>query len=107
MIIESKMMELTPIISSCVAIGDKRKFISLLICLRCESTEDGESNHKLTHDVIVTLQKLGSNATTVEEAMNDEKVKAYIDEAVANYNKVAVSRAQEIRSGSSSPTSSR
>ena len=96
-IIESKMMELTPIISSCVAIGDKRKFISLLICLRCESTEDGESNHKLTHDVIVTLQKLGSNATTVEEAMNDEKVKAYIDEAVANYNKVAVSRAQEIR----------
>ena len=58
---------------------------------------DGESNHKLAHDVIVTLQGLGSTATTVEEAMTDEKVKAYIDDVIDKYNKVAISRAQQIR----------
>ena len=96
-IIETKVMEFAPIFSCCVAVGDKRKFISLLICLRCETGADGESNHKLAHDVIVTLQGLGSTATTVEEAMTDAKVKAYIDEVIAKYNKVAISRAQEIR----------
>ena len=96
-IIENKVMELASIFSSCIAIGDKRKFISLLICIRCELNPDGESTHRLAPDVKRFLAGLGSTAVTIEEAMTDEKVKAYIDGIVEKYNKVAVSRAQEIR----------
>lgn len=96
-IIENKVMELSAIFSSCVAIGDKRKFISLLICLRCEMMPDGESTHKLAPDVKRFLQTVGSSAETIEQAMSDDKVKAYIDRVVERYNKVAVSRAQQIR----------
>lgn len=96
-IIENKVMELSSIFSSCVAIGDKRKFISLLICIRCEMTPDGESTHKLAPDVKRFLKTMGSTAETIEQAMTDEKVKAYIDGVVEKYNEVAVSRAQQIR----------
>ena len=96
-IIENKVMELAAIFSSCVAIGDKRKFISLLICIRCELTPDGESTHRLAPDVKRFLKTVGSSAETIEEAMSDEKVKAYIDGVVEKYNEVAVSRAQQIR----------
>ena len=95
--IESKVMEFGKIFSTCVAVGDKRKFISMLICLRCDMGPDGESNHQLSKDVLKVLAELGSEAKTVEEAMADEKVLAYIDEVIGKYNKVAISRAQEIR----------
>ena len=96
-IIENKVMELSPIISCCVAIGDKRKFISLLVCIRCKLDEEGESTHQLAHDVVTYLEGLGSSAKTIEEAMKDEHVAAHINSVVEQYNKVAVSRAQEIR----------
>ena len=95
--IEAKVMEFGKIISTCVAIGDKRKFISMLICLRCEIGPDGESNHQLAKDVLKVMQEIGSDAKTVEEAMADEKVTAYLNEVIDKYNKVAISRAQEIR----------
>ena len=94
---ENKVMELSPIISCCVAIGDKRKFISLLVCIRCKLDEEGESTHQLAHDVVTYLEGLGSSAKTIEEAMKDEHVAAHINSVVEQYNKVAVSRAQEIR----------
>ena len=96
-IIENKIMELTPIISCCVAIGDKRKFVSLLICIRCKLNAEGESTHQLTSDVVSFLQTLGSEAKTIEEAMADPKVKDYLEGVVQQYNEVAVSRAQQIR----------
>lgn len=96
-IIENKVMELSPIMSCCVAIGDKRKFISLLVCIRCKTDEEGESTHQLSRDVVSFLENMGSSAKTIEEAMKDDKVAAHINDVVAQYNKVAVSRAQEIR----------
>lgn len=96
-VIETKVMAETSIFSSCVAIGDKRKFVSLLICIRCVLNAEGESTHQLAKDVIDVLQKQGSTATTIEEAMADEKVRAYIDEVITRYNAHAVSRAQQIR----------
>ena len=96
-IIETKVMEQTPILSCCMAIGDKRKFISMLFCIRCKTDAEGESTHVLASDVQKFLNTLGSSSTTIEEAMNDPIVKAHLDEVVSKYNAVAVSRAQEIR----------
>ena len=96
-IIENKVMEQTPILSCCMAIGDKRKFVSMLFCIRCKLNEEGESTHVLASDVQAFLRTLGSQSTTIEEAMRDPIVKVHLDGVVAKYNEVAVSRAQEIR----------
>ena len=96
--IENKVMELCPLIANCVVVGDKRKFLSCLISLKTEVNPlTGEPNQQLAKSVVEQLRSRGSNATTVEEAQKDEVVKKMIDEAVEGYNKVAISRAQEIR----------
>lgn len=96
--IENKIIELCPLIANCVVVGDKRKFLSCLISLKTEVNPlTGEPNQQLAKSVVEQLRSRGSNATTVEEAQKDEVVKKMIDEAVEGYNKVAISRAQEIR----------
>lgn len=96
--IENKIMELCPLIANCVVVGDKRKFLSCLISLKTEVDPlTGEPSQTLLPTVVDVLKAKGSKAATLQEARNDPVVKAIIDEAVAGYNKVAVSRAQEVR----------
>ena len=47
--------------------------------------------------VISIIKANGGSATTVAEAKNDPAVSKMIQEAIDGYNKVAISRAQEIR----------
>ena len=96
--IENKVMELCPLIANCVVVGDKRKFLSCLVSLKTEVNPlTGEPSEKLTPMVVELIKKQGGSATTVFEARNDAAVKRMIDEAIAGYNKVAISRAQEVR----------
>ena len=96
--IENKIIELCPLVANCVVIGDKRKFLSCLISLKTEvDPATGEPSDKLATSVVAKISSLGSTATTVKEAMECPIIKKMIDEAVEGYNKVAISRAQEIR----------
>ena len=96
--IENKILELCPLIANCVVVGDKRKFLSCLMSLKTEVDPiTGEPTNKLLPTVIDALKAEGSTATTLAEAREDPVVKQIIDKAVEGYNKVAVSRAQEVR----------
>lgn len=96
--IENKIIELCPLIANCVVVGDKRKFLSCLISLKTEVDPiTGEPSTSLASSVIATLKAQGSSSTTLAEAATDPVVKKLIDVAVDGYNKVAVSRAQQIR----------
>ena len=96
--IENKIIELCPLIANCVVVGDKRKFLSCLISLKTEVDPiTGEPSTTLASSVIAKLKEQGSSATTLAEAATDPVVKKLIDAAVDGYNKVSVSRAQQIR----------
>lgn len=96
--IENKIIELCPLISNCVVVGDKKKFLSALITLKTEvDPSTGEPSNMLVKSMVERLKAMGSTATTVKEAMECPIVKKWIQEAVDGYNKVAISRAQEIR----------
>lgn len=96
--IESKLMELCPIIASCVVIGDKRQFLSCLIALKAETNPvTGEPGEKLLPVAVETLKALGSTSTTITEARSDPIVARMIDQAIEGYNQVAISRAANIR----------
>ena len=96
--IENKIIELCPLIANCVVIGDKRKYLSCLISFKTEvDPATGEPTKTLASSVVATLKSQGSTASTLEEAANDPVVKKMIDDAIEGYNKVAISRAQEIR----------
>ena len=96
--IENKIMELCPLIANCVVVGDKRKFLSCLISLKTEINPlTGEPTEALLPSVVAALRARGGRATTLVDARNDPVVTKILEEAIEGYNKVAVSRAQEIR----------
>ena len=96
--IENKILEYCPVLANCVVIGDKKRFLSCLLTLKTVFNPlTGQPTNKLTEPCIQELAKKGINATTVEEAKQNPLLTALIDSAIEQYNKIAISRAQNVR----------
>lgn len=96
-LIENQFKQEMPALSNCMVIGDKRKFLTILLCLQVEiDPESGAASHKLTGEALSTSKAIGSSATTTDEAKNDSKWQAYFDEGMKKANDKATSRAQTI-----------
>jgi long-chain-fatty-acid--CoA ligase ACSBG len=95
--IEDNLKEICKIISNIIVVGDDRKYLAALITLKTDS----EGN--LAKEVLDQIKEIGSEATTIIEALNDEKIKFYIQKCIDEVNKKAVSRAQLIRKWSILP----
>ncbi|XP_069482545.1 long-chain-fatty-acid--CoA ligase ACSBG2-like [Ambystoma mexicanum] len=98
--IEEALKKEVPIISNAVLIGDKRKFLSMLITLKC--TVDPitlEPKDELAPDVIQFCQQLGSRATRVSDVIRSKDPVIYkaIQEGLDRVNQRAVSRAQKVQ----------
>jgi long-subunit acyl-CoA synthetase (AMP-forming) len=61
-----------------------------------EIGEDGVPTNKLTGEALETSKRIGSDATTTEEAMTCDKWKKYLDDGVAVANDKTTSRAQRV-----------
>jgi long-chain-fatty-acid--CoA ligase ACSBG len=96
-LIEDALKSAMPAVSNAMVIGDKRKFLSVLICLQVEiNVETGEASNKLTGVALDTSKEIGSKATTTNEAIKDPLWTNYIDAGVKQANVKATSRAQQI-----------
>ncbi|XP_056270987.1 long-chain-fatty-acid--CoA ligase ACSBG2 [Pseudoliparis swirei] len=59
---EDAVKEAVPLISNAMLIGDKRKFLSMLLTVKCQiNPESGDSEDELTPEAIEFCRKLGSN----------------------------------------------
>lgn len=96
-LIEDKIKEHAKALSNVMVIGDKRKFLSALFCLRVKMDEDGNPTNQLDAQALDVAKEIGSKATTVAEAQMDEAFKTYLDKCVAAANKEAISRAQNVQ----------
>eukprot|EP00049_Salpingoeca_infusionum_P008174 m.132428 g.132428 ORF g.132428 m.132428 type:complete len:510 (+) comp13933_c0_seq3:995-2524(+) len=95
--IEDRMKEEVPILSNVMVIGDRLKFLSMLVTLKCEVDEQGKPLEALTAPTVDFLKGLGSTATTVSAARTDPKVIEYITQGMQRANDRAVSRAQRVQ----------
>ncbi|KAK9519559.1 hypothetical protein VZT92_022282 [Zoarces viviparus] len=96
--IEDAVKEAVPLISNAMLIGDKRKFLSMLLTIKCQlNAESGEPEDELTPEAIELCRKLGSNATRVSEIGHDRLIHAAIQEGINRVNKEATSNAQRIQ----------
>ncbi|XP_007489052.1 long-chain-fatty-acid--CoA ligase ACSBG2 isoform X2 [Monodelphis domestica] len=98
--IEDLVKEKIPIISYAMVVGDKAKFLSMLLTLKCQINLDtGEPEDELTPEVIDFCRKLGSSAKKVSDIVGgrDQLVYAAIDKGIAAVNKEAISNAQKIQ----------
>lgn len=94
--IESRIKAEMSFISNCMVIGDRKKFLSLLVCLRSVPDSEGNPTNTLDPSLAQLLQKRGSSAITVYEAANDVVLKELIEEGLHLVNQKSISRAQRI-----------
>jgi long-chain-fatty-acid--CoA ligase ACSBG len=97
-LIEQQFQKAMPAISSCCVIGDKRKFLSILIAMKTKvDPETGIPTNELSEDALATGREIGSSAITVEEVMEDENWAQYFERGMAEANHNATSRAQKVQ----------
>lgn len=90
--------EIGAVISNIQVIGDKRKFLTALVTLRCKPIAAAvEGDYPFSDELVPEIAGLtGSAARTVGEAKNDEAIRKYIDAGIARANGRAASNAQRI-----------
>ncbi|XP_041862858.1 long-chain-fatty-acid--CoA ligase ACSBG2 isoform X2 [Melanotaenia boesemani] len=98
--IEDSVKEAIPLISNAMLIGDKRKFLSMLLTIKCQvNPETGDPEDELTPESVELCRNLGSNATRVSEIAGerDRVVHTAIQEGINRVNEKATSNAQRIQ----------
>ena len=96
-LIEEEIKDAMPALSNAMVIGDKRKFLTVLLTLQVEvDLTTGIPSNKLTGHALEACKEIGSTAKTTEEARDDPKWHAYFDSGVKKANSKATSRAQNV-----------
>jgi len=96
-LIEEELKAAMPALSNAMVIGDKRKFLTVLLCLQVEiDIDEGVASNKLTGKALDTSKEIGSDATTTEEAAKDPKWQEYFKAGLKTANEKATSRAQNV-----------
>ncbi|KAL6465440.1 hypothetical protein MHYP_G00255730 [Metynnis hypsauchen] len=97
--IEDALKEEVSIISNAMLVGDKKKFLSMLLTLKCQVNENGEPTDKLSPLAVQFCQQHGITASKVSEIINNKEPVIYkaIQEGVDKVNAKAVSNAQRVQ----------
>lgn len=95
--IENQVKNECSVISNAFLVGDKRKFLTLLVTLKTEVGEDGTPLDELTSETIAWLEAIDVHSTKLSEIISDAKVKAQIQNSINRVNAKSVSNAQKIQ----------
>lgn len=98
--IEEAVKTELPLISSAVLIGDQRKFLSMLLTLKCTLDPDTcDPTDTLTEQAVEFCQRVGSRATRVSDIVGrrDEAVYRAIEEGIRRVNGNAAARPYHIQ----------
>ena len=91
-------------ISNCIVIGDKKKFLTMLISLKVEMNADGIPTDNLAADALYICKQINSNVTTYSDAQKDSKWIEYINNGMKKANEKTTSRAQVVQKWAFLPT---
>lgn len=98
--IETLVKEKIPIISNAVLVGDKAKFLSMLLTLKCETDRmSGEPLDNLNLEALNFCRTLGSTAATVSDVvrLRDPLIYTAIQRGIDSVNQEVISDSQRIR----------
>jgi len=103
-LIENEVKGACVAVSNCMLIGDKRKYLTLLVSLKVTVDADALPTDILAPDALFIGKDIGSTATTYTEAKVDPLWKKCIDDAVKVANSKTTSNAQIIQKWTWLPT---
>ncbi|KAK9522257.1 hypothetical protein VZT92_018734 [Zoarces viviparus] len=97
--IEDSVKAEVSIISNAMLIGDKLKFLSMLLTLKCVADDSGEPTDELSPEALIFCQQHNVTATKVSEIVANKEPALYqaIQEGMDRSNARATSNAQKIQ----------
>ncbi|XP_012733922.2 long-chain-fatty-acid--CoA ligase ACSBG2 isoform X2 [Fundulus heteroclitus] len=97
--IEDAVKSEVPIISNAMLIGDKQKFLSMLLTLKCVMDDDGDPTDDLSPEALDFCRQHGVRATKVSEIIANKEPAIYkaIQEGVERVNATSTSNAQKVQ----------
>jgi long-chain-fatty-acid--CoA ligase ACSBG len=97
-LIENQMKAAMVAVSNCMVVGDRRKFLAMLISLKTEvDPATGVPTDVLSADALYVGKSIGSSATTMTEAAADPLWAEYLTEGMKKANAKTTSNAQIIQ----------
>ena len=97
-LIENEVKKAAPALSNVMVVGDKRKYLAMLVSLKCEvNLETGAPTDELAGDALAEGEKIGSQAKTLSAAAKDPKWQKYVDDAMKTANGRTTSAAQKVQ----------
>ena len=96
-LIEDQVKKEIPFISNAMLIGDKKKYLVILLTLKYETDKTGNLTKDINRQFRPLFKQIGSNAKTYDEFIKDKNVLDFVKKGIENANKKATSRAQEIK----------
>lgn len=97
-IIENEVKKAAPGLSNVLVVGDKRKYLAMLVSLKCvQDMETGAPTNELAPEAIIEGDKIGSKAKTHTEAAEDPLWKKYVEDAMKTANSNTTSAAQKVQ----------
>ncbi|XP_041856454.1 long-chain-fatty-acid--CoA ligase ACSBG2-like [Melanotaenia boesemani] len=97
--IEDAVKNELPIISNAMLIGDKLKFLSMLLTLKCVMDDNGDPTDELSPEALNFCQQHGIRATKVSEIIANKEPAIYkaIQEGMERVNAKSRSNAQKVQ----------
>ncbi|KAG5679845.1 hypothetical protein PVAND_009382 [Polypedilum vanderplanki] len=100
LLIENTVKNECEAISNAFLVGDKRKFLTMLITLKTKMDQNGAATDELADESLTLMKDLGLNYVSLSEVLNvgpDKKVLTAIQSAIDRANEKAISRAQKVQ----------
>lgn len=97
--IEDALKEEVSIVSNAMLVGDKKKFLSMLLTLKCNVDDNGDPTDELTPLAVEFCRQHGVIASKVSEIINKKEPAIYkvIQEGIDCVNANATSNAQRVQ----------
>ena len=97
-LIEDQMKAAMVAVSNCMVIGDRRKYLAMLLTLKTEVDKDtGAPLDRLAPDALFISKQIGSSVTTVSQAAADPLWKKYLNDGMKTANGKTTSNAQVVQ----------
>jgi long-chain-fatty-acid--CoA ligase ACSBG len=97
-LIETEMKQAMPALSNVMVIGDRRKYLSMLLTFKTAvDPATGAPTSQLAADALYEGRRIGSSAETVEQAVQDPLWKKYLDDGMRAGNSKTTSSAQVVQ----------
>lgn len=85
--IEIKIRSKIPLVDQVIVIGNNRKYLSILLTLKCIPNLKNPKELLLSKDIKYILKKMRSKSKTAEDALKDSKINRYLEINIDNINR--------------------